>query len=390
MPNPLFATSVVFIVAIASNLSSCFIRGAVWTAVETQIRNDPFAGRYLEDIKHVLDNASSFNRYSTEGVREFVEGGLVLDVLKDKNKFWAKLLLEEDSGFSKCEAFKVFEKEDFSSIKYVQKMPWREAFTGKILNKEDNSLKREVHACIAVFEAYGDGASLKDAKIFESESRKNWPVLFRFFGRLIQAVAEINFRAKLLHGDIRPENIILMAKRDSNLKLMDVEPAVFNFDSYLENSIFVNKKDPKLRYALAYRAPEMRQATTMSSKFSEDDWRQNWEKYEFSGQLVEDTYALGVTIKEVLKQQKNNVDEGSAEYRDFKALVDTMTTDRYKEPYVKGKNLTMLRPSMKTVIWELGLIMTRCEVCKADKLTTAVKDEVEAVSHFVNRKQGFV
>ena len=390
MTNTSFMISVVFIVAVASNLSSCFIKTTVWTAVKERIQRDSNLEKYLEDIKFVLDEAASFNLYSTESFKESVEGGLVLDVQRDKKKFWAKLLFEEDHKFSKCENFKVFEKEEFNKIKYVQKMSKREAFTRKVFNKEDNSLIKEIHACIVIFEDYNININLKDTNIFDNDSIKHWPILFRFFGRLIQAVAEINFRAKLLHGDIRPENILLVVKKNVNPELMDVEPVIFNFDSKLEYSAFVKKPDQKLRYALVYRPPEMRQATTKSEKFSEGDWNKNWKNYEFSDQLVEDTYALGVTIDEVLKKQINNVNKNSDEYREFRILVDQMMSARYKEPYVKSKNLTMLRPSMKNVIWEFGLIISKCQICKTNTITKDVKDEIEAVSHSLNTQQGYI
>ena len=164
---------------------------------------------------------------------------------------------------------------------------------------------------------------------------------------------------------------------------MDIEPVVIDFDLILENPKEKDISDIQLRYAPLYRPSEMSQATIDQSHDKNLNWYSNWQKYKYSGEFIEDTYALGITILSILKIQQKNVDRNSDEYDRLLNLLNKMTGLKYDyvqqdDLPIEQRALTRFRPNMKDVLREFLDIIKSCDICRNSKITNEFIDNADA------------
>lgn len=251
-----------------------------------------------------------------------------------------------------------------------------------LLNKQYADLpKKNFYACVLILEKVEQ--DFNNIQIFDESSEDNWPIILRFLGRLIQSFAEINFKGKVLHGNIQPEKIKIKVSQYLNPSEVDVEPVIIDFDLSLENPKEKDISDIQLRYAPLYRPSEMSQATIGQSHDKTQNWYSNWQNYKYSGEFIEDSYALGVTILSILEIQYKNVDRNSDEYDKLLNLLSKMTGLKYDyvqqdDLPVEQKALKRFRPNMKDVLREFLDIIKSCDICQNSKITHEFIDNADA------------
>ena len=131
----------------------------------------------------------------------------------------------------------------------------------------------------------------------------------------------------ILHGDIRPENIVMVRDYENPETLL---PALSNFESALfrDNNLSpeqINNYDPKLRYFNSnYRMPSIQSL------------KDNNSGYYYSDDFREDSYALAATIRRILQINNGTFFPGTNPMRGLKAFLDHIldpeTFSLYKIP----------------------------------------------------------
>lgn len=275
-------------------------------------------------IINVLEGAKIFDRFEVRNYVGSGTGGVVFGVLEKGTPgqdldFVAKVIIDNDETFPFCEDNQVLRELEQRKVPYVNRLISNDTYTGTVDGKE-------FYACVLILEyCFTD---LDRGNIFPVESKKNWPILFRFFGKLILSFTEIHFVGRILHGDVKPDNIMVRINKEEK----DIEPVVIDFDLMLKIEGKEGRSDSQLRYSEDYRPPEIDEATSVDGEASQENWDDNWERYRFSKDFKEDVYALGATIKTVLRSQKRNVQKDSKRYSELQNLVDKMTRPRRSRP----------------------------------------------------------
>ena len=362
----------------------------LWETISPHIEENSKLAKYANMYKKTLQNAKLFKKYP---VKEYIgagTGGIVLDVKSDNPKLVAKILIDYDYRFPYCQDNQVLKKLEGDGVHYVNKLISTETYTGYLSAAEKTtSASHLFYACILFLEKAD--TDLRIGKLFDTKSIENWPVLLRFFGKLIQSFAEINFKGKILHGDIKPENIMAKILNKDTPSELDIEPVVIDFDLNLHNPREKYMIHHQLRYTPNYRPREMFDATKIPLKDATTAWEINWRKYVYSGEFVEDSYALGVTIKEVLGLQSGNVDKTSKEYTGLLNLAKRMTGREYEQDTklisaTNRKGLKPLRPNMKIVLKEFLDIIEACKDCNNSELTKQFIKDAKKSLEKMNKK----
>ena len=362
----------------------------LWETISPHIEENSKLAKYANMYKKTLRNAKLFKKYP---VKEYIgagTGGIVLDVKSDNPKLVAKILIDDDYEFPFCQGNQVLKKLEDDGVHYVNKLIKTETYDGYLSAEErGTSASPSFYTCILILEKAD--TDLRIGKLFDTKSIENWPVLLRFFGKLIQSFAEINFKGKVLHGDIKPENIMAKISKKGTPPELDVEPVVIDFDLNLYNPREEYFSDPQLRYTPYYRPHEMFDATEIPEVHPTPAWEINWRNYVYSGEFVEDSYALGVTIKEVLGLQSGNVDKTSKEYTGLLNLAKRMAGPEYEQDtkLISEENpygLKPLRPNMKIVLKEFLDIIEACKDCNNSELTKQFIKDAKKSLEKMNKK----
>lgn len=137
---------------------------------------------------------------------------------------------------------------------------------------------------------------------------------------MLKSFAEINFIGKVLHGDIKPESIMVTFLDKEDEYKSKFEPVVTDFDMLISSA----QKDVEpslIRYTEGFRPPEL-------SKEKEN--------YKFSKEFVEDVYALGATIKSVIQTQQNFIDSSDCWILKLQELSSAMILNKEKSMISKN------------------------------------------------------
>ena len=314
--------------------------------IDENLENNSSFSDKTNIIYSVLENAKVFDKYEVRNYIGSGTGGVVFGILEKGTssqdlQYVAKVIIDNDETFPFCQDNQVLKELEQKKVPYVNRLISNDTYTGTIDDKD-------FYACILILEyCFTD---LDKGNIFPKDSKKNWPILFRFFGKLILSFTEIHFIGRILHGDIKPDNIMVKINKEEK----DIEPVVIDFDLMLKMEDQEEKSDSQLRYSEDYRPPEIDETTSVDGEASQENWDDNWELYQFSKEFKEDVYALGVTIKNVLRSQKRNVQKDSTRYQKLKKLGNQMIRPKQN------------RPNMKTVLQKFIRIMESCSSCKGD------------------------
>ena len=198
---------------------------------------------------------------------------------------------------------------------------------------------------------------------------KNSEKLYLLFGKVIISIAELNGKLKILHGDIRPENIMIKFNRIGDSSDVDLEPEIMNFDLMLENNSGQDLFDPTVRYQFDYRSPEMSEKIAYSSSSRTYYFKSDPLPFKFSQDFVEDVYALGKTIRTVLTTYEKYLDTQFYGYKFLNSISDGMTSSRFhlsspQKSTPPGMTYKKIRPNMKALLKSFTLAMKGCADCK--------------------------
>lgn len=328
------------------------------------MKKDKIVTEKITQILYILNNHDLFVKQTiNDYIRSDSEGVLIL-LLEGKKKLIAKITIDVDNAFKNCKNEKVISDLENIGVSYINPVKAFEQVEKDIEGKP-------LFFCVLILEQ-GD-FKIDKLEIFSLENKKektyNSERLFRFFGKVIKSIAELNFKANVLHGNINTENI--MYKFGDGIR--EMLPVVANFTQVLVNPDQAKLTDEKLRYNLKYRPPEMvydkKAETTKDEAEFAKRWPNWWRSFKYSTDFVEDVYALGETINEVLKQKESYLVNDSCEISTFKDIYSEMVKERYRYEYIyndlndKTKYTTIehkLRPNMREI---LDLFITKAKEC---------------------------
>lgn len=263
-------------------------------------------------ILELVETAEIFEEYAVEKFLGSGTGGVVFRVRKGDARFAAKII-PDFSGFRGCEDNLVIGELAEKGVSFVNKLV-EHSFERMVLGG------KRLFFCVLVL---GLGsADLKNRKILEPETPENWPRFFDFFGKLLLCYAEIHFKGGVLHGDIKPANILL--SEDSE----ELEPIVIDFDLRLDLAKTPRTNDCQLRYAARYRARELLPLSVSRGRDNQYKWRTVCNKYFYSRLFLEDVYSLGATISRLIALNEGSVDRLHPTYLPFVSLLEKMVAKR--------------------------------------------------------------
>ena len=349
------------------------VKDVISARIETDKKHD------IRKIKSMifltLSDSEIMNGYEVEDYIGSHAQGVILDVTKSKQHFVAKVIIDTNAELSFCKREKVVEELNSKRISYVTSLRDYQEYTGKSTNPQ-------VFSCVLIFDKPDD--TITSLKLFKDNDNKgkieNSKKLFIFFGKLIQAFTEINLKNQVLHGNITPDSIMVKFNQTDKNSAQELEPVVSDFCYSLKNEKFEFIPDKLFRYSDNFRPPEMIEKTKAKATTSnenknqsqkkhkekdkdkekkqkqkelEKNWDKNWEKYQYSNQFVEDVYALGKTIQEVLKIQSDFIKESLCEIQSLRAIIKLMLQDKEMvDSLSKPENYTKGRMNMRQITVE--------------------------------------
>ena len=244
-----------------------------------------------DQVLRALRTSTLADKYPIHGYVGAGGGGMVFIADESKDKPLAFKLMKDSKGYPNCKDNLILKELNDDDVIYVNRYVAHE----EIRFKYEGELR---FWCALVTER--GKQDLYSPLFADKDPKKHWPEIFSMVGKIILAHAEINFKERILHGDIKPENIILIERNG------EYEPAVIDFDLKLD---YLNSKanDCQARYTDTYRAPELRVKCEVDEKYDSDFWKKNCESYFYSKNFLEDAYALAQTIKDFLEINADNV-----------------------------------------------------------------------------------
>jgi serine/threonine protein kinase len=143
------------------------------------------------------------------------------------------------------------------------------------------------------------GVSDMHRELFSDENDKenNTATFLRYMVEISKGVFNINSQ-KILHGDLKPANIILVEEGSRTL-----HPKIIDFDISLDHRK-MSLLSPHLRYTEGYRAPWVKPMRRNAEQDSSKPPRYEM-LIEFDELFREDTYALGQSIVLMMKHNEN-------------------------------------------------------------------------------------
>lgn len=115
---------------------------------------------------------------------------------------------------------------------------------------------------------------------------------------ILEGIMTLNFKADYLHGDIKPENIVLVKTGT------EYEPRIIDFDKTFKLQEEMNIKNRRGTNSVLYspkNMPPELQKFVQDNKYSEESFNKYLETYEFSRTYLEDSYALGKTLQQLIQ-----------------------------------------------------------------------------------------
>lgn len=380
MANALFFKSLVL--ALITQFRGAELSPAVESSLRAEMSSSAdITGKILQTLK----TSDIMKPYEVKGLAGSATGSDLFQVTKSGESFLAKVVLDKDKKYKFCRSEKAGRNLHDEDITYANALKEYQELTPK--------LKKNFYSCVLILES--PDADLTNRELFSSKDEngkiENSKILFRFFGKVIQAFAEMNFKAKILHGDIRPENIKIKFKKIGTTGKRDFEPLVVNFDLILINKSgnIIGSSVP--RYAVQYRPIEIFEATFINGRSPDYCWKENWNKFKFSKEFVEDVYALGKVITEVLSYQRDFISESTCEIIALRAITVEMLKKRDKVGFTntlisKTPEIIKIRKNMKEIFGMFLKSMTECNPAETDMLNQKfIKEATKSLSSLLQQ-----
>ena len=306
-----------------------------------------------------IDSSSILQYYSLVGYLDSDKNGYNFHMTKDDQNFIAKITIDESDELEECKKDELVDDIEIFEVHYFNFPVDFGKYTNKIKNPK-------IYTCLAVYQKPDTDLSKTD--LFSdkdpSAKAKNSSKLFRLLGKVILAFAELNFKANVLHGDIRPENILVkyVSTTESD---REFDPLIENFEMMLENSTGSTKFSGLIRYQSEYRCPELAVLVKKDKVTKEEDWLSLDKMYYYSETFLEDVYALGKTIDKVLETQNDFIIGEQSEIKELKHLASSMTKGIEKSSMgQKPPGEKTIRPDMKEVLQLFLEIMEKHDLDK--------------------------
>lgn len=325
-------------------------------------------------ILSILEKNSLFSKYKVKSSIELGTKGLIFDVDDNNENLVAEIIVDENKDYPICKNEETNQKVSKKKIIFVNNIQEHKKTSIKVD-------KINFYYCVQIFEKIF--LRIDDSKIFwsfDSVSNKlNSKKLFRLLGKTILAFAELNFKAKILHGNIKPENIMVKYKKNSNHFDKEFDPVVINFSKMLENNTKKDLPDQVVRYSLGYFPPELDRKISIVQLYNDPYPRYVSENYKYSKDFLEDVYALGKTIENLLKIHAKYIIETQCEIKKLIEISNEMTQhipddDETSEPNSGEKP----RPNMKEVLTKFIAKMKECDPNVIDLFNKEFLDQANA------------
>lgn len=344
----------VLVLALATQGGSALLSPANKKIVTDSLYDINVSIMKIYTIQYTLEHFNGEDEYEVLSYQGSSKADLRFHAVKDDRNFLVKVIAETSSSFKDCS-----EMQKIYSIDWIK----RNFFNNQISYKEINTIvdRTEIYSCYLIYEKPESDLSKPDlfSRKNLSDKIENSRKLFRFFGKAIRIFAELNFKGRILHGDIRPDNIMVNYGSDGEL-----EPKIVNFDSILKHEGNGDITDKQLRYWSYYRAPEINEVALIDGQFNAYRWMNDYDKYKYSKEFVEDVYAFGITIKKVLKFHSDSIDEKQKEIEALSDLAKLMSKDKTEITqkkflkYFSFNSTNKSRPNMMEVLGKYLEAMT--------------------------------
>lgn len=139
--------------------------------------------------------------------------------------------------------------------------------------------------------------------LFNNNTTKtqNSKVMFRYILELARGAMNINMQ-RILHGDIKPDNVILVRYADKKL-----HPEYIDFDLSLDSTeeSLINSDN---RYTRNYRPPWLNLIEVADESADSKQKKKTKQVYSYDRKFREDMWALGKTIEEILSKNMKFLD----------------------------------------------------------------------------------
>lgn len=198
-----------------------------------------------------------------------------------------------------CQNLQIAQQMADAGAKYILKLYYIRAFKFIALLK-DHSIER-VHFCVLGFE-------LGSFDFFEMELDESKPLedntqlFIETVYKILKGFKTLNFDAGYLHGDIKPENMIIV--EDNGY----YEPRIIDFDlSFKPTTDYQTNRriPPWMVYTDGYRPPEIQRFCQVHN--NQLQYPHYFSLYNFDQFFREDAFALGQTLKKILYNNKGLV-----------------------------------------------------------------------------------
>lgn len=303
--------------------------------------------KHTEDIITILSRCDVLKGYQVKNHLRFESITAFFLLAKADQNFIAKVRKTSEPDSHSCDQRFYIDNLVDAGIKYLSKVPNYRFYPGKRVQGVE-----QFFYCVSIFEKADTDLSQNNLFSAKDENGKkeNSAQLFSLFGKLLKSFTEINFTGKILHGDIKPQSIMVTFLNKEDEFKAKLDPVVSDFDMLISSG----KKNVDLsitRYTEGFRPPEM------------DPEKPN---YEFSKEFVEDVYALGATIRNAIQTHKDFIDDSACWIVKLQKLASDMIVKKEKFIYSKnflGKEITStenLRKNMKDTLIEYLQVLEEC------------------------------
>lgn len=335
----------------------------------------------VEHILHVLKNSEflkgvkgiKYLNSDTEGVNFELTGSFT--------KLAVKIIIYNDKKYDRCVNLRVYNAISARNLTYVSKVT-------KFEDSDFTIGDRKIFFCLAIYE-YSFTTdprviltiSPQDQNTKEENTRK----LFLFIGRTIQGFAELHFEGKVLHGDVKPQSI--MVRHDTTSKAY--YPLIINFDKMLPNPNNQEIKDSKLRYDWHYRPLEI--AGKRSLTVNEEDifltktWPTISGNMTYSNEFLEDVSALGETINKIIVDNEFYINRSICQIKKLEGLTKEMTEKCYE--IINDNNVyrrKYIRKNMRVIFGDFIKIAKSCKqdpyISIANTFIQQFEDSLKSIS----------
>ena len=379
-----------FMIVIISQLRGKYLDYGVRSKIESKLVNFREFPEDAPRVMDALDTDKLFDKFIVKNYFDSFIGDFVFELDKPFQNTVAEIVIDFDKDFKICKLSNPYEKLKSRGLSYIIGLEYYTERVGYFVEKY-------YYYCILLLERPDRDTSSPD--LFTSKEAQhlkgNSERLFFFFGKAIQAFAEMNFIAMMLHGDIRPKNIMVKFKQAEKDSDRDFDPVIIGLHNALQ---FYSKEDlcnDALRYSSKYRPPEMSEKTFVAGKSLDESWAINWENYKYSKEMVEDVYALGKTIEEVLKVQSEFISESSCEIQGLRTLQNEMIKEKEKiefknKKHSKSSKVIKVRKNMKEIFGMFFEILKKCNEENPSDLHQQSITLTEAAIEKLNQKSVYI